>query len=58
MSSNWKPWWEKVAEINDPKEYAEFMRGVGGGQPRFTRNAVLLGFVATYAMKKLTKGNK
>jgi hypothetical protein len=47
-SSNWKPWWEQIAELNTMHEKEEFLRGIGGGKPSNGQNilyALLAGYV-------------
>lgn len=46
--SNWKPWWERVAELESAREREEFVRGVAGDKPRTTHSTILLGLVAGY----------
>ena len=61
MSSNYKPWWEKVGEISSPSEQREFIRGVGGSRPaEATGNAILLSIIAGYVGYKAIQriGNK
>jgi hypothetical protein len=48
-SKNWKPWWEKVGELDTAHEREEFMRGVGGKRPLGNAaSAVLMGVIAGY----------
>lgn len=50
-SKDWKPWWEKVADLDTSAEREEFLRGVGGGKPKAPRlgtSSLLLGVLAGY----------
>ena len=43
----WKPWWEKVAELDTAQEREEFMKGVSGiGLGRGVGRSVLTGIIA------------
>jgi hypothetical protein len=59
MSSNWKPWWEKVSELS-PSEAKEFIRGVGGAKPNTMGETILLSIIAGYVGGTVAKrtGNK
>lgn len=50
--SNWKPWWEKVAELDTPHERAEFVRGVAGYKPR-NHQSLFVGLIAGYVGGKI-----
>jgi hypothetical protein len=46
-SGGWKPWWEKVADLDTPQEREEFMRGVSGlGLGKGVGKSVLTGIIA------------
>lgn len=54
-SKDWKPWWEKVADINDPNERQEFMRGVGGASKTTFGTQVILALIAGYVGGKVAE---
>jgi hypothetical protein len=54
-SKDWKPWWAKVADIDDPREKEEFMRGVGGAKKTTFGSQVLLSLIAGYVGGKVAE---
>jgi hypothetical protein len=52
-SKDWKPWWEKVADISDPRERQEFIRGVGGAKNTTFGTQVILSLIAGYVGGKV-----
>jgi hypothetical protein len=57
-SKDWKPWWEKMADLDTAAEKEEFLRGVGGGKPRKPSTGVstlLLGVLAGYIGGKIAQ---
>jgi hypothetical protein len=54
MSSNYKPWWEKMAELSTPAEREEFLKGVGGA-PAQSGTGILFAIIAGYLGGKVTQ---
>lgn len=52
--SKWKPWWERVAELETPHERQEFVRGVAGYSPS-NHQTLFIGLVAGYVGGKLAQ---
>lgn len=59
-SKDWKPWWARVADISDPREREEFIRGVGGAKRPSFGEQVILSMIAGYVGGKIAErtGNK
>jgi hypothetical protein len=61
-SKDWKPWWERAADIHNPQERQEFIRAVGGAtKPTSTfGHDLLLSIIAGYVGGKVAQrtGNK
>jgi hypothetical protein len=59
-SKDWKPWWERVADIPNPQEQQEFIRGVGGARKPTFGQTILLSVIAGYVGGKVAQriGNK
>ena len=54
-SKDWKPWWERIADIPNPQEQKEFMRAAGGAmKPTFGQN-LLFSLVAGYVGGKVAQ---
>jgi hypothetical protein len=47
MASNWKPWWEKVADFDTQYEREQFVRGIAGARPSYKKD-ILFGLIAGY----------
>jgi hypothetical protein len=51
-SGGWKPWWEKVGDLDTPKEREEFMRGVSGmGLSKSVLTGIVVGVVGGSIVK-------
>ena len=48
----WKPWYERLAEMNGKEEAEEFMRGVFGFRPKNTQ-PIVTGLIAGYVGGKV-----
>jgi hypothetical protein len=47
-SKGWKPWWEKVGDLDSAAERTEFMRGIGGAKPDTAAKNILYAVIAGY----------
>jgi hypothetical protein len=58
----WKPWFEKVAEIDAAEDREAFIRGYFGGPKPMTgkqaAGAALIAVLAGWSVNKAIKGNK
>jgi hypothetical protein len=56
MSSNGpKPWYVRAAEMSDPREREEFIRGIGGAKTNTFGHDLLLALVAGYVGGKIAQ---
>ncbi len=60
--SNWKPWWEKVADYDSLQEREAFLKGVAGVNfaDRKTRTAIIAqGILSDYLVTRvISKSNR
>lgn len=54
-SKDWKPWWERIADIPNPQEQKEFMRAVGGAMKPTVGDTILLSILAGYVGGKVAQ---
>jgi hypothetical protein len=54
MSSDYKPWWEKMAELSTPAEKENFLRGVGGASAN-GGSKILYAIIAGYVGGKIAQ---
>ena len=53
-SKDWKPWWERVADLPAHEQY-EFMRGAGGAAKPTFGQTVLFSLIAGYVGGKVAQ---
>jgi hypothetical protein len=54
-SSNGKPWWMRISEIESLSEREEFIRGIAGFKTNKNRQSILMGLVAGYIGGKVAQ---